>query len=144
MLRDELRQCNVEAIETLIGLLKFGTRCRSVRERLSQEFFQGIQTRLDKSVSLDADAAPSDYWILVGVVLERAQIVHRKVLFDPSTAPDIPVNIGMLADHRSTGMLFDDGSFPGGMMIHGVIKASLVNPPNMCFVDIQVSMFRTC
>ena len=75
------------------------------RRRLSEEFLQNIQNRLDK------DGASDDYWHLDGDVLERVHRSIRKNLFDPSSVADIPVDIRLLHDSRPTIMFFDDESF---------------------------------
>ena len=81
------------------------------RKRLSPEFFQDLQQRLESSPNPGSAGADADYWVLAGTVLERVHVCARKALFDPSTAPDMPADIRVLDNSRSTVMLFDDGSF---------------------------------
>ena len=65
------------------------------RRLLSDEFFQGIQVRLE-----DAGAA-GDRWVLVEGRLERMHSAAHTALFDPSSAPDIPVDIQLRLDTLS-------------------------------------------
>ena len=48
---------------------------------------------------------------IAGDMLERVRVNARKVLLDPTTVADIPVDVRLLLHQRSTVMFFDHASF---------------------------------